>query len=46
MKQGKTYKDVHCLSYAEYGDRMGYHILLQHGLIASMDDYETTMLKT
>ena len=28
------------LSYAEYGDRNGYPILVQHGLIASIDDYD------
>jgi len=28
------------LSYAQYGDRDGYPILIQHGLIASIDDYE------
>jgi pimeloyl-ACP methyl ester carboxylesterase len=28
------------LSYAEHGDRNGYPILIQHGLIASIDDYD------
>jgi pimeloyl-ACP methyl ester carboxylesterase len=27
------------LSYAEYGDKNGYPILIQHGLIASIDDH-------
>jgi len=28
------------LSYAEYGDRQGFPILVQHGLIASIDEYD------
>ena len=28
------------LSYAEYGDRTGYPILVQHGLIASIEDHD------
>jgi pimeloyl-ACP methyl ester carboxylesterase len=30
------YKNEYSLSYAEYGDRNGYPILIQHGLIASI----------
>ena len=40
MKQKVRYKDGHCLAYAEYGDQGGFPILIQHGLIASIDDYE------
>jgi pimeloyl-ACP methyl ester carboxylesterase len=40
MKQTLTYQDGLHLSYAEYGDKNGYPILIQHGLIASIDDYE------
>ncbi len=36
MKQSIGYKRVHSLSYAEYGDKGGYPILVQHGLIASI----------
>jgi pimeloyl-ACP methyl ester carboxylesterase len=39
MKQKITVKDDVSLSYAEYGDQNGYPILIQHGLIASIDDY-------
>lgn len=39
LKQRLTYKDDIPLSYAEYGDPRGYPILVQHGLIASIDDY-------
>jgi pimeloyl-ACP methyl ester carboxylesterase len=38
MKQTLTYKNGLHLSYAEYGDKNGYPILIQHGLIASIDD--------
>jgi pimeloyl-ACP methyl ester carboxylesterase len=38
MKHILTYKNGHRLSYAEYGDRAGFPILIQHGLIASIDD--------
>ncbi len=38
MRQKMTYKDGNSLSYAEYGDRQGYPILIQHGLIASIED--------
>lgn len=40
MKQKIMYKNGSYLSYAEYGDTNGYPILVQHGLIASIDDYE------
>lgn len=39
MKQILTYKNGLHLSYAEYGHKNGYPILVQHGLIASIDDY-------
>jgi pimeloyl-ACP methyl ester carboxylesterase len=40
MKQRLTYKTRNQLSYAEYGDPNGFPILVQHGLIASIDDNE------
>ncbi len=40
MKHTLTYKNGLQLSYAEYGDKQGYPVLVQHGLIASIDDYE------
>lgn len=40
MDNSLTYKDSNRLSYAEYGDRGGYPVLVQHGMIASIsDDY-------
>lgn len=39
MKQKVLYKNRNSLSYAEYGNKNGYPILVQHGLIASIDDY-------
>jgi pimeloyl-ACP methyl ester carboxylesterase len=39
MKQRIRYKKENTLSYAEYGYKNGYPILIQHGLIASIDDY-------
>jgi pimeloyl-ACP methyl ester carboxylesterase len=39
MKQILSYKDGNALSYAEYGDRNGDPILVQHGMIASISDY-------
>ena len=36
MNQTVTYKNGNILSYAEYGERSGYPILIQHGLIASI----------
>lgn len=38
MRQKITYKNGNCLSYVEYGDKKGYPILIQHGLIASIED--------
>jgi pimeloyl-ACP methyl ester carboxylesterase len=40
MNQKIMYKNGCYLSYAEYGDKKGYPILIQHGLIASIDDYD------
>jgi pimeloyl-ACP methyl ester carboxylesterase len=40
LKQMLKYKDGCQLSYAEYGDKSGYPILVQHGLIASIDDFD------
>lgn len=39
MKKNVLYKNGNSLSYAEYGDQNGYPILIQHGLIASINDY-------
>jgi pimeloyl-ACP methyl ester carboxylesterase len=39
MKQIVLYKNGNSLSYAQYGDKDGYPILVQHGLIASISDY-------
>ena len=39
MKQIILYKNGNSLSYAEYGNKNGYPILVQHGLIASISDY-------
>jgi pimeloyl-ACP methyl ester carboxylesterase len=36
MNQTIAYQNGSVLSYAEYGDRSGYPILIQHGLIASI----------
>ncbi len=38
MKKKLIYGDECYLSFAEYGDPDGYPILIQHGLIASIDD--------
>jgi pimeloyl-ACP methyl ester carboxylesterase len=38
MKKTATYKNRYCLSYAEFGDPNGHPILIQHGLIASIND--------
>jgi pimeloyl-ACP methyl ester carboxylesterase len=40
MKQIVRYENGNSLSFAEYGDRNGYPILVQHGLIASISDYD------
>jgi pimeloyl-ACP methyl ester carboxylesterase len=39
MKQRLTYKIKNLLSYAVYGNPNGFPILVQHGLIASIDDF-------
>ena len=39
MKHIVEYQNGNVLSYAEYGDRNGYPILVQHGLIASINEY-------
>jgi pimeloyl-ACP methyl ester carboxylesterase len=39
MKRVIQYKNGHTLSYAECGEKNGYPILAQHGLIASISDY-------
>jgi pimeloyl-ACP methyl ester carboxylesterase len=38
VKQKLFYKNGLCLSYAEYGAKNGYPVLIQHGLIASIED--------
>jgi pimeloyl-ACP methyl ester carboxylesterase len=38
MKQTIRYRNGEQLSYAEYGDPEGFPILVQHGLIASIED--------
>ena len=40
MKQTIRYKNGNALSYTEFGDKSGYPILIQHGLIASITDYD------
>ena len=40
LKQKIIYKNKNHLSFAEYGNHYGYPILIQHGLIASIDDYD------
>jgi pimeloyl-ACP methyl ester carboxylesterase len=40
MKQMMRYGNGHTLSFTEYGDRNGFPILIQHGLIASISDYD------
>ncbi len=40
MKRSVRYKNENVISYAEYGDKEGYPLLINHGLIASItDDY-------
>ena len=39
VKHTLEYKNGNALSYAEYGDRNGPPILVQHGLIASISEY-------
>lgn len=38
MKQTLAYKSGHALSFTDAGDRNGYPLLIQHGLIASIED--------
>jgi pimeloyl-ACP methyl ester carboxylesterase len=38
-KRNFHYSNGHALSYTEYGKENGYPVLVQHGLIASIDDY-------
>ncbi len=38
MRQTALYRKVNSLSYAEYGDSQGYPVLIQHGMVASIDD--------
>jgi pimeloyl-ACP methyl ester carboxylesterase len=38
MKKLLRYKNETFLSYADYGDREGFPLLVQHGLIASIED--------
>ncbi len=40
MKQSITYSDGNILSYSDYGNPDGYPILIQHGLISSIQDYD------
>jgi pimeloyl-ACP methyl ester carboxylesterase len=40
LKQKLTYKNGIPLSYLDIGDTNGYPVLVQHGLIASIDDYD------
>jgi pimeloyl-ACP methyl ester carboxylesterase len=40
MKKTTCYKNDSVISYAEYGDQDGYPILINHGLIASIDDHD------
>ncbi len=39
MNKTFQYKNGSLLAYAEYGDKNGYPILTQHGMIASIKDY-------
>jgi pimeloyl-ACP methyl ester carboxylesterase len=39
MKQAVWYENGKFLSFTDYGNRNGYPILVQHGLIASISDY-------
>ncbi len=40
MKQKLTYKNGLQLAYLDIGDKNGYPIFIQHGLIASIEDYD------
>jgi pimeloyl-ACP methyl ester carboxylesterase len=39
MKKSVRYKKEYSISYAEYGNKQGFPILVNHGLIASIEDY-------
>jgi pimeloyl-ACP methyl ester carboxylesterase len=40
MKKIAFYRNGNTLSYAEFGNKHGYPILLQHGLIATIEEYD------
>ncbi len=40
MKKIALYKGGNTLSYSDFGSKNGYPILLQHGMIASIEDYD------
>jgi len=40
MKQIIHYKNGNVLSYTDFGDKNGFPILIQHGLIATITDYD------
>ncbi len=40
MKKTTFYKNGNTLSYSEFGSKDGFPILIQHGLIASIEDYD------
>jgi pimeloyl-ACP methyl ester carboxylesterase len=39
MKQVVRYKNDQALSYVDFGNQIGFPILIQHGLIASINDF-------
>lgn len=40
MRQSLLYKNKNVLSYSDFGNKNGFPILLQHGLIASIEEYD------
>ncbi len=40
MKKTGLYKNEYALSYTDTGSKNGFPILIQHGLIASIEDYD------
>jgi pimeloyl-ACP methyl ester carboxylesterase len=40
MKKTALFKNGNTISYSEFGNKSGYPILIQHGLIASIEDYD------
>jgi pimeloyl-ACP methyl ester carboxylesterase len=40
MKKSMSYKDGVAISYTDFGDETGFPILINHGLIASIEDYD------